>query len=1190
MNKSELIKQTVRSSKGRIHNIDLINNKFQFYDFYSNDILNIILSDNYKEQFIEYKLKNKDNLLITIYFNNQMNSYELHSIDKVYSNNISERQSIIGDKSKASSEDDFESFIFDPIVYTKYNTIKNSSCINSSYLMENKISCGIADYKSLHHLSEMQQNNFIMHGVTLSFFQLENIFRFIKRNQTLNQYDKIIVIDLETTSHDSINGDIIEIGICVMQNQIIDMNLFSQYYDTNIEITNFITKLTGITNQLLKNKGVNKDIELLNILEQWEKENILIVSYRKFDLSFLNRFFYKHHNRYLNIDYLDCFELFRNIFPTCKPSLTKYLTFNNIDRKFAHKASFDAYYTAKLLDICFKTIGWNVILSQCTYQYKRTFDLQVWAINNQGIKQLYSLLGEKENDFQNFIKNKQNLKIGVAASDKSFLDQCLFESYFIDTKNYINLLNNLDIVAINAFEVFYVYNTRTFSELELSEETKKNTGNILCSYEEAQKTFSRKTILDYYDILFQYIPNKILFSSLATAIYREEEAATFLLSQNFKERRLKEFISTKAFLRNKLDIVQDFYDWSKIHQVLHNNEIYAENIKADKIDQHILPKYDKIYPIGTQDELNIFKDYFAKKLKDKYGDFISYVQYRIDEELEIIIQNNFYNFFYQISCIINGLKKEFDCIIGSRGSIGASFIAFILDVTEVNPLPPHEICFNCKIFKWSINIESGIDNNKQYCKICNNIIYKDGFDIEFATFINPYRLSLPDIDLNIATHLHKSALHFITEYVKQFNITCIKSSAILRIQEKNGLIYLRKVAILAQKYYDFYTSLLNNIKLSVSQHPGGLFFFPNNINITDITPIQFSEGEQQELVTHFDYYHISNSIMKFDLLAHEDPYILRELSLKSNIKLSDIHIDKELYSIFKTSQCNGLPEFGTNYGRSICKEIQPNNFTELYKISGLMHGINVWANNGRELFRQGKSINEIITTRDDIYQYLNKNTNINKQDIVGITNIIKKGAINKNIIEWQNYEKQLINNEVPFWIINSLKKMTYLFPKPHAIAYTLMAIKIAYFKFHFPILFFTSYFNRKQVANNFDIDFLNCNFKDVVISNNQKQKQKVIEQIFMTLEEIKSYNIKISINWDYSLGSKAKCIDNEIFLPFSFIKGFGNIADNIEILRDERKMNQKQIIKELKWSKIKIDLLIKYNLYKSNHHKTPPLF
>ncbi|MDU5977492.1 MAG: PolC-type DNA polymerase III, partial [Finegoldia magna] len=508
-------------------------------------------------------------------------------------------------------------------------------------------------------------------------------------------------------------------------------------------------------------------------------------------------------------------------------------------------------------------------------------------------------------------------------------------------------------------------------------------------------------------------------------------------------------------------------------------EIVIDNtIKISEMLDEIKPIPDGTFPPVIEGSDTELREMTYKKARSIYGDDLpEIVESRLERELSSIISNG-YAVLYIIAQKLVKKSNEDGYLVGSRGSVGSSFVATMADITEVNPLIPHYICENCKHseFIHDKNIGSGVDLEDKTCPVCGQPLKKEGHNIPFEVFLGFDGDKEPDIDLNFAGEYQPTVHKYTEELFGEGKV--FRAGTIGTISDKTAYGYIKK-------YFEDKNVYVNNseikylqrgilgVKRTSGQHPGGVMIVPRDKDIEDFCPVQHPADDVNSdiITTHFNYKSISGRILKLDLLGHDVPTIIKMLSDMTGVDPLTIPMDdKETMSIFSSIDALhfeelidgldigtlGIPEFGTNFVRGMLRDTTPKTFSELVRISGLSHGTNVWLNNAQDLIRDGVvELKDTICTRDDIMIYL-INKGLEKKRSFKIMEIVRKNRLLDE--DTLNY---MTENGVPDWYIESCKTIEYLFPKAHAVAYVMMSYRIAYFKVHYPEAFYSTFFTIK---------------------------------------------------------------------------------------------------------------------------------
>jgi len=565
---------------------------------------------------------------------------------------------------------------------------------------------------------------------------------------------------------------------------------------------------------------------------------------------------------------------------------------------------------------------------------------------------------------------------------------------------------------------------------------------------------------------------------------------------------------------------------------------------------------------GAEEEI---KEICENKAKELYGEELpEIVQARLKRELDSIIKNGFSTLYIIAQRLV--LKSNEDgYLVGSRGSVGSSFVANMLGITEVNSLPPHYRCPKCKYSDFTdYGIKNGVDLPDKVCPECGANLYKDGMDIPFETFLGFNGDKEPDIDLNFSGE-YQGKIHKYAEVIFGKGKT-FKAGTVGTMAEKTAFGYVKK-------YYEERNIPITNaeisrlvdgcvgIKRTTGQHPGGIIVVPHGREIYEFCPVQHPADDPNSdiITTHFDYHSIDKNLLKLDMLGHDDPTIIRMLQDLTGIDPKTIPLDdKETMSLFTSTkalgvtpeQINskvgsfGVPEFGTKFVREMLIDTKPTTFEELIRISGLSHGTDVWLNNAQTLIQENvATLSEAICTRDDIMTYLIKQ-GLPPDKAFKIMESVRKGKGLK-----PDQEEIMRENNVPEWYIDSCKKIKYMFPKAHAVAYVTMAFRIAWFKVHHPLAYYAAYFSIR--ATEFDSEFMiygkekvKAKMKEIeLMGNNVTQKDKGMYTVLELVLEMYERGLEfLPIDLYKSHSNKFLIEDGKLRPPLSSIAGLGGVA------------------------------------------------
>ena len=698
-------------------------------------------------------------------------------------------------------------------------------------------------------------------------------------------------------------------------------------------------------------------------------------------------------------------------------------------------------------------------------------------------------------------------------------------------------------------------------------------------------------------------------------------------------------IDTGNYFRTTDEMLNEF---SYLDKDVEDIVIYNTHKIADQIEK-IKPIPDGEYRPVMDGAEDLVRSMSYDKVHELYGEKIPpKIEERLEKELNSIIGNGF-SVLYLIAQKL--VKKSVDngYIVGSRGSVGSSLVAYLMGITEVNGLYPHYRCPNCKYFEMKDFEGSGVDLEEKKCPNCGENLIRDGHSIPFEVFMGFKGDKTPDIDLNFSGE-YQGEIH---KYTKELfgDDYVFRAGTITTVAEKNAVVYSRKYfeenikrkfeMEIQSKYNMSLKKLepslraekeleLKNIqeefwnknkaeiervaikcegaRKTTGQHPGGMIVVPNYKSIYDFTPVQYPANDPSSgsITTHFDYHVMDKQLVKLDMLGHDDPTTLKWLSEMTGIDIFDIPLDdRKVLSLFRSTEAlgvnpedigsltgtSGIPEFGTSFVKQMLMDTKPKTFAELVRISGLSHGTDVWLNNAQEYVRQGiATLSEIITVRDDIMNYLIDN-GLDKSVAFTIMEFVRKGQPTKNPEKWKEYSEIMKKHKVKQWYIDSCEKIKYMFPKGHAVAYVMMAVRIAYFKVYYPLEFYTAFLNRKvadfKMTGMFKpVDELKKSKRELDARGNLNAKEKQELFLYEILIEMHYRKIELmQIDIYKSEATHFTIEDGKIRMPLIAMDGLGEaVAVNVV---NERKAGEflsvEDLVKRTKLNKTVMDLLKTYN-------------
>lgn len=883
-----------------------------------------------------------------------------------------------------------------------------------------------------------------------------------------------VVFDLETTGFSPRYDEITEIGaVKIVEGRIVDR--FSTFVNPNRPIPKKVVELTHITDDMVKD--AERIEAVLPKFEAFIGDSILVAHNASFDSRFLE-YRRKGEKKYPTIDTL--------LLSQCLDIQVKNFKLATLAKRFgislqgAHRAVNDAEATAELFIYLQRMVQKKGIDTPETYNRlkhphpEKLFPdkLTLFPKNLEGLTILYRLISKSHTE--TFYRTPRMMKSDILAHREHFLigsggeEGRLIDSYLrgADEKELKSVLTHLDYVELSP-PMRYGKSYRS---------------GLLRSTEDAE-TMIRKMI-ELAD------EKKIPVIASSNVRYLDETDEEYLKILEYSKFIGRPFDNGGAYFMTTDEMLQAF---SFIGD--RASEIVIDRPKqlAEKIDD-IQPIPSGKFPPKIKNADVDLKNDAINRAKAIYGDPLpEIVKDRLDKELESIIGNG-YAVMYRIAQQLVHQSNEDGFYVGSRGSVGSSFVATMTGITEVNPLPPHYVCPHCQYNDFITNAEysTGFDLPKKNCPHCGTALNRDGHKIPFEVFLGFYGDKEPDIDLNFAGEYQPKAHRFIEDYFGEGYV--FRAGTIGTLAEKTafGLVkkYLEKNEILKNPVEIFRLAKgIEGVKRTSGQHPGGIMIVPKDEDIHHFTPIQYPADEKKKnvITTHFDYHSISENILKLDILGHDAPSILRMLEDMTGIGMEEIDLnDPPMMSLFTSIDALkidtslftfdtgtlGIPEFGTDFVVRMLLDTKPSTFGELVNISGLSHGTDVWTGNAQELVHSNKAtLSEVISTREDIMNYL---------IIAGAENKVAfdtMEAVRKGRGLPEKYMDVLETLDVPDWYFDSCRKIKYMFPRAHAVAYVMTSLRIAWYKVHHPLAFYAAYFTTK--LSDLDGDLLVGGFQSV---------------------------------------------------------------------------------------------------------------
>ena len=879
------------------------------------------------------------------------------------------------------------------------------------------------------------------------------------------------VLDLETTGFSAKIDKITEIGIMKIQNgEVIDK--FSTFVNPQRPIPQRVVEVTNITDDMVKN-AETIDKVFPKMLE-FIKDSVIVAHNAPFDIGFLKQNA-KELGYEFDFTYVDTLALSRKIFPELKKhKLGKIAEYLKIKVEVAHRALDDVDTTVKVYNEMIKILkerGAKTVedigikcedeeTKKNEYKTLRPYHAIILAKDYVGLKNLYKLVSLSH--LQYFYKKPRILK----SLYKKYSEGLILGSACEQGEVYQAVELGRSDEEIE--EIASSYDYLEIQPIGNNGFLVRN-GNV--PDEEALRDINRK-IVELGEKLNKPVvaTGDVHFMDPQDEVYRRILEA----GQGYKDADNQ----APLYLRTTEEMLDEFkyLGEEKAYEVVVTNT----NKIADMCEQISPISQEKCPPHIPGCEQTI-KDIAYKKAHSLYGEELpEIVQERMDKELDSIIKNGF-SVMYIIAQKLVWKSNEDGYIVGSRGSVGSSFVANMAGITEVNSLPPHYRCPKCKYSDFTdYGYQNGFDLPDKNCPKCGTKLDKDGMDIPFETFLGFNGDKEPDIDLNFSGEYQAKA-HKYTEVIFGKGTT-FKAGTVGTVADKTAYGYVKKYheernIPISHAEAERLAKGCTGIKRTTGQHPGGIIVVPKGREIYEFTPVQHpaDDANSDIITTHFDYHSIDQNLLKLDILGHDDPTVIRMLYDLTGIDPTKVPLDdKETMELFSSTKSlgvtpeqikskvgsYGVPEFGTKFVRGMLVETKPTTFDELIRISGLSHGTDVWLNNAQNLIEDGTvTLKDAICCRDDIMIYLMKK-GLEPNDAFKIMESVRKGKVAKGKEpKWEDYKKIMREHDVPEWYIGSCEKIKYMFPKAHAAAYVTNAFRIAWFKVHEPKAYYAAFFS-----------------------------------------------------------------------------------------------------------------------------------
>ena len=968
---------------------------------------------------------------------------------------------------------------------------------------------------------------------------------------------EFIAFDIETTGLHLDTNRMTEIGAVLFSGGEVKAE-FDTFVNPHMPIPAEITRLTGITDADVA--GAPDEAEAMRQFLDFAGGRPIIAHNADFDTGFMSAACRRAGIPFEPV-YLDTLVLAQYLLPDLKhhklDQVSNRLSLPDFNH---HRACDDAMVVARIMDKFLpmlaakgaKTIGdFNDLVRGGLKEKRRTHHISILVKNKTGLKNLYEIISRSYLKY--FKRNptipksllmeyREGLIIGSACEAGEVFEAVLRGKSDTELRRIASFYDYLEIMPL-ANNHFLLDNGTVRSEESLRNLNRR----IVQLGEELGKPVVATCDVHFLD------PEQEIFRRILLAAKKFSDADKAMpLYYRTTEEMLDEF----AYLGPE-----------KAQEVVVTNT----NAIADSVEVfELLPK--DLYPPKIENSAQQLKDLVYGKMTAIYGENPpKLITDRVETELHDILSRG-YDVIYMSAQKLVANSLEHGYLVGSRGSVGSSLVAYFSGITEVNSLPPHYVCPQCKYtdFDSGAGFGCGADMPDKVCPRCGAKLRKDGFDIPFETFLGFGGDKVPDIDLNFSGEYQSRAHQYCIEMFGASHV--FRAGTIGAVAEKTAYGYVKKY--LAERNLTVSRAEENrlaagcvDVRRTTGQHPGGLVVIPQENEIWDFCPVQHPADDIHTdiITTHFEYHSMEENLLKLDMLGHDDPTMIRMMEDMTGVDAQKIPLDdKDTMSIFVSSKVLGyehdkiltevgtvgIPEFGTIFTRGMLMDTKPTQFDTLIRLSGFSHGTDVWLGNAKDLILSGTaSVNQAIGCRDDIMLYLIK-CGLPEKRAFKFMESVRKGAIHKGKAWPEGIVEEMREHQVPEWYIESCKKIKYLFPKAHAAAYVMMAFRIAWFKVHHPLAFYAAYFYRRSQKDGFDavmmthgIETVKEHIKRINADPDHSDKE---EDLLTTLEVCYEFYLRgftfDNIDLYASHATKFLIRDGRLLPPFVSVSGLGESA------------------------------------------------
>ncbi|HOV69456.1 MAG TPA: PolC-type DNA polymerase III, partial [Clostridia bacterium] len=1001
-----------------------------------------------------------------------------------------------------------------------------------------------------------------------------------------------VVFDLETTGLNIRRDRVIEIGAVKVSSGLVT-DRFLTFVNPGIKIPQRVTELTGITDDIVKDApGI---AQVLNEFNRFASGCVLVAHNATFDFGFMRQEA-ERIGQSFEFNVLDTLALARFLYPDMASH-----RLNSLAKKLGiplfrhHRAESDAETTSEIFRKMLGVFAREGVVTVSGLMQKlacvgidsaQVYHATILVKDEEGLFNLYKMITESH---INYFHKRPRIPKSLLQELRTGL---LIGSACAEGEVYQAILDGVDDDTLAGIAQFYDY-------LEV-----QPTGNNYFLVREG-------LLGDTSDI--EDINRRIC--ELGERVFRPVIATGdvhFLKKEDEYFRRILQYCNGYGDADNQAPLyyraTNEMLEEFSYLGVEKAREIVVENTRAIAEQCRMIPPFpnDRLYTPDIPGAEQEITDMAYARARELYGDPLpEIVEKRLAKELQAIIKNGF-AVLYLIGHKVVKKSLSDGYMVGSRGSVGSSFVATMIGITEVNPLPPHYRCEHCKYTDFDIDTEKygcGYDLPVKACPVCSQALKKEGFDIPFEVFMGFEGNKAPDIDLNFSGKYQAVVHKYIEELFGEKNV--FRAGTLSTIADKSALGYVRKYCEdkglnLPQAEIERLALGVTDVKKSTGQHPGGMVVLPKQYDIHQFTPLQYpaNDPKKGKITTHFAFSHLHDTMLKLDILGHDDPTVIRMLEDLTGKKAVDIPLDdKKVMQLFNSPKVlgvtakdigsktgtYGIPEFGTAFVRGMLTQTRPKSFSDLVRISGLSHGTDVWANNAQELIKSGRAtLSEVISTREDIMNYL-IHKGMQPIDAFSIMESVRKGnGLKDHMVE------KLQALDIPEWFIESCRKIKYMFPKAHAAAYVTMAFRIAYYKIYHPHEFYAVYFTVRAV--DFDLRLVSGGPESIEQTINEmknaEERLNAREKGILYMLEIALEMNKRGIEFERLSLMESGATDflitkeKKILPPLIAIAGLGEAAAQaiVEARKDGPFTSRENLIKRAQVSKSVVETLDLYGV------------